>query len=269
MEPTQTAHETVLCERSDGAARVTLNRPDSLNAWTIAFGEELLEVVESLAGDSSVRAVLITGAGRAFSSGADLRDDTRPMTAEGKPDVHTPLTSYYNPIIRTVREMPKPVISVVNGPAVGIGCSLALAGDLVLASEDAYFLMAFANIGLTLDGGASASLIARVGYTRAAEMAMLGEKVPAAKAFDWGLINRVLPADELDAAGAELLGKLARGATMSYASTKQLLNAGAFANLEQALANEADLQQTHAESNDFMAGVVGFMTKQPPDFTGT
>lgn len=264
-----TSYETILCEVSDGAARITLNRPESLNSWTLEFGRELLDAVSGLAVDPEVRAVLITGAGRGFSSGADLRGEDRPVTAEGKPDVHTPLSTLYNPIIKTVREMPKPVIAAVNGPAVGVGCSLALASDLVIAAESAYFLLAFANIGLTLDGGASVSLIARLGYARAVEMAMLAEKVPAAQALEWGLINQVVTDDELASVSGDLLDRLARGATMSFTSTKRLLNRAAYSNLDAQLALEAELQQTHAESHDFMEGVFAFMQKRPPEFSGS
>lgn len=261
-------YETILCELDDGAARITLNRPESLNSWTLEFGRELLDALSGLAADPEVRAVLITGAGRGFSSGADLRGEDRPTTAEGKPDVYTPLTTLYNPIIKTVREMPKPVIAAVNGPAVGVGCSLALASDLVIAAESAYFLLAFANIGLTLDGGASMSLLARLGHARAAEMAMLAEKIPAAKALEWGLVNQVVGDDELASVSGDLLERLARGATMSYASTKRLLNQAVYSNLDAQLALEAELQQTHAESHDFIEGVFAFMQKRSPEFTG-
>ena len=141
--------------------------------------------------------MLITGAGRAFSSGADLSGTDARATEDGKPDVLSGLRETYNPMILAVRELPKPVIAAVNGPAAGIGCSLALAADITIAAESAYFLMAFANIGLTVDGGASAFLAARVGHARAGEMALLAEKLPAPKALEWGLINRVVADEEL------------------------------------------------------------------------
>ena len=153
------SRETVKLEVSGGAARVVLNRPDSLNSWNEQFGRELLEVVREVSADDAVRAVMITGAGRAFSSGADLKEQR--SGDDGLPDLSQRLKEIYHPIILGIREMPKPVIAAVNGPAVGIGCSLALDCDLVLAAESAYFLLAFVNIGLVPDGGSTALLPAR------------------------------------------------------------------------------------------------------------
>src|SRR5215207_10467973 len=177
--------ETVTLRRgasNGGELRIELNRPDSMNAWNEQFGRDLLAAVEAAADDDSVRAVTITGAGRGFSSGADLKAGFEP-TPQGHPDVGTALRDRYHPIITTIREMPKPVLAAVNGPAVGIGCSLALACDLVLAKESASLLLAFVNIGLVPDGGSSVLVPARAGAGRAATMAMLGERVPAAQAL--------------------------------------------------------------------------------------
>src|SRR5881227_3917359 len=177
----------------DGAATILLNRPDSLNAWNKQFGLDLLEAVRRATDDDEVRAVCVRGAGRAFSSGADLRDmGGTELTPEGHPDVRKRLHELYHPILETIRHMPKPVLAAVHGPAVGIGCSLALCCDLVIASESAYFLLAFVNIGLVPDGGSSVFVPARAGFTRAMEMSLLGEKVPAELASQWGLINRVI-----------------------------------------------------------------------------
>ena len=254
--------------RADGgAARITLNRPEALNAWSLELGAELLEAVRGVGSDPAIRAVMITGAGRAFCSGADLKGE-RPMTPAGKPDVLTGLREVYNPTIAALRRMPKPVVVAVNGPAAGVGCSLALACDLVIAAESAYMLLAFANIGLTIDGGASATLVARAGHTRAAEMAMLGERVPAEKALEWGLVNRVVPDAELEAAAGELLTRLASGPTGSYAATKRLLNERLLAGFEEQLDLEARLQQERAESADFVEGVLAFLQNRPPAFTG-
>jgi 2-(1,2-epoxy-1,2-dihydrophenyl)acetyl-CoA isomerase len=260
-------HETVNLEVADGVARIELNRPDSLNAWTVQLGADLLAAVDSAGGDPAVRAVLITGAGRAFSAGADLKQDAS-VTADGHPDVLTPLRTFYNPIIAGVRRMPKPVVAAVNGPAAGIGCSLALACDLVLASESAYFLLAFVKVALTLDGGASATLAARIGPARAAELAMLGERLEARRALEWGLVNAVHPDGELMGAADELVRRLAAGPTASYAATKRLLNERLYAGLEDHLDLEARLQQERASSADFTEGVLAFFQKRPPDFTG-
>ena len=167
------SHETVDLTKEDSAARILLNRPEALNAWNEQFGSDLLDAVTTVAEDDSVRALMITGAGRGFSSGADLKEQ-RSTTDDGVPDLSARLRDVYHPIITGLREMPKPVIAAVNGPAVGIGCSLALAADLIVAAESAYFLLAFVNIGLIPDGGSTAFLPARIGYARAAEMAMLG-----------------------------------------------------------------------------------------------
>src|SRR4051812_46684939 len=194
--------ETVNLSRRGAELRVELNRPDALNAWTLQLGRDLQTALER-AREDDVRAVVITGAGRAFSAGADLRQGFD-RTADGHPDVGTPLRTIYHPVILGVRELPKPVVAAVNGPAVGIGCSLALACDLVVARESAYFLLAFVNIGLVPDGGSSAFVPTRAGLPRAAEMAMLGERVPAPRALDWGLANPAAALEDFDAAAAAI-----------------------------------------------------------------
>src|SRR3954463_11433597 len=193
---TARAYETVTLLRREGAAVIELNRPETMNAWNTQLGLDLLDAVRSVSADESVRAVMITGAGRGFSSGADLKAGFDP-TPEGRPDVLTVLRERYHPIITGIRRMEKPVLAAVNGPAVGIGCSLALASDLVVAAESAYFLLAFANIGLVADGGSSVFVPVRAGHARAAEMAMLAERLPAPQALEWGLINRVVADDAL------------------------------------------------------------------------
>ena len=273
MSDYELAHEydTVNLLRRGGAAKIELNRPDRLNAWNRQFGYDLLAAVQSVADDEEVRAVTITGAGRGFSSGADLKDmgsqDDR--TPEGHPDVRTTLTERYHPIITGIRHMPKPVLAAVNGPAVGIGCSLALACDLIVASESAYLMLAFVNIGLVPDGGSSLFVPARAGKTRAFEMAMLGERVSASTALDWGLINRVYPdggfADESEA----LLTKLAEGPTRSYAGTKRQLNNRIYWGMDEQLELEADIQQEMAASGDFVEGVLAFAQKRPANFAGS
>jgi 2-(1,2-epoxy-1,2-dihydrophenyl)acetyl-CoA isomerase len=261
------SHETVDLTTDGPAARILLNRPDALNAWNEQFGKDLLDAVTSVSGDDAIRAVLITGAGRGFSSGADLKEQ-RGGDDGGLPDLSARLQEIYHPIITELREMPKPVVSAVNGPAVGIGCSLALAADLILAAESAYFLLAFVNIGLVPDGGSTAFIPARVGYARAAEMAMLGERVPAAQALDWGLINGVVPDGDLAAEAGVLLERLANGPTRSYAGSKQLLNRRLYADLAGQLDAEAEAQRGQGQSKDFIEGVVAFVEKRKPSFTG-
>jgi 2-(1,2-epoxy-1,2-dihydrophenyl)acetyl-CoA isomerase len=272
MSPTESlAHlEAVDVRVEDGAARIVLDRPAALNAWNRQLGLDLRQAVEAVAADDAIRAVLITGAGRAFSSGADLKDlsgeDAR--TPSGRPDVHKVLTERYHPIITGLREMPKPVVAAVNGPAVGIGMSLALAADLVVASESAYFLLAFVNIGLVPDGGSSLFVPSRVGMARAAEMAMLGERIAARQALEWGLVNRVTADDELEDVAGALVRRLAAGPTASYAATKRQLNHWLYARMGEQLELEAALQRDMAESDDFLEGVTAFVEKRAAAFRG-
>ncbi|MEA2245872.1 MAG: hypothetical protein QOH46_401 [Solirubrobacteraceae bacterium] len=262
--------ETVLVRREGAAVTIVLNRPEALNAWNIRLGEELLQAVRDAASDPAVRAVALTGAGRAFSSGADLRDVVamEQRTDDGHPDVGGMLAECYHPIITAIREMPKPVLSIVNGPAAGIGASLALAADLIVAGESAYFLLAFVNIGLVPDGGSSLLIPSRVGMTRAAEMAMLGERVPAGRAQEWGLINRAIPDDALEEEAAELLARLAAGPTRAYAGAKRQLNHWLYSRMQDQLDLEARVQQEAVGSRDFAEGVAAFGERRPPVFDG-
>jgi len=260
-------YETLQVERRGGELRITLDRPEAMNAWNTRFGDELKAVVEEAAGDLEVRAVTITGAGRAFSSGADLKAGFEP-TPEGHPDVLTPLTERYHPIIAAIRRMPKPVLAAVNGPAVGIGASLAFAADIVIARESAYFMLAFVNIGLVPDGGSSLFVPERAGFARAMSMAMLGERVGARQALEWGLITRVAADDAFDAEADELAQKLATGPTRAYAGIKRQLNAWAFARMDEQLDLEASIQQESAASGDFLEGVQAFLEKRPAAFGG-
>jgi 2-(1,2-epoxy-1,2-dihydrophenyl)acetyl-CoA isomerase len=260
-------YDAVNLYRRGAAAKLELNRPDKLNAWDAQLGLDLLAALTDVAGDPGVRAVLVTGAGRAFSSGADLRDG--PVGSEdGARHVYQVLTERYHPIIRAVRDMPKPVVAAVNGAAAGIGLSLALACDLVVAAESAYFLLAFVNIGLVPDGGSSLLVPTRVGFARAAEMAMLGERIAAGQALDWGLINRVWPNDEFAARAEELLVRLADGPTRSYAGTKRQLNSWLYQRMDEQLELEAQVQREMAGSGDFAEGLRAFAGKRQPRFTG-
>lgn len=261
--------DSVLWERDGGVGRITLNRPESLNAWDRELGEELQRFVLGEAHDPAVRSVLISGAGRAFSSGADLKStDVDLHPDDNMPDIGRRLRELYNPIITGVRELPKPVIAAVQGSAAGIGCSLALSCDLVLAADDASFLLAFARIGLMPDGGATLTVPARVGKARALEMAMLAEPVPAVKALEWGLINAVHPAGELVGAADELARRLAAGPTRAYAETKQAINESLYANLPAALEHEAERQHGLFRSPDLLEGAAAFVQKRAPKFTG-
>jgi 2-(1,2-epoxy-1,2-dihydrophenyl)acetyl-CoA isomerase len=259
--------DTVTLDRRGGELRITLNRPDVLNAWDKQFGVDLRAAVEQAAADDEVRAVVITGAGRAFSSGADLRAGFD-ATPEGHPDVGSALRDRYHPIITSVRRMPKPVLAAVNGPAVGIGCSLALACDLIVARESAYFLLAFVNIGLVPDGGSSLLLPERVGLARATEMAMLGERIGAKQALEWGLVNRVAADDAFEGVVDELAARLADGPTSAYAGMKRQFNEWLFGRMDAQLELEASIQQRAAASGDFREGVQAFLEKRTAAFEG-
>jgi 2-(1,2-epoxy-1,2-dihydrophenyl)acetyl-CoA isomerase len=261
--------QTVNVSVADATARVELNRPEALNAWNAQFGEDLLAALRAVTEDESVRAVVLTGAGRAFSSGADLKDISTDTTPDGRPNVYKTLTERYHPIMHAIREMPKPVIAAVNGPAVGIGCSLALCCDLIVAAESAYFLLAFVNIGLVPDGGSSLFLPTRIGMARASELSMLGERLPAAKALEWGLINRVVADEQLEQEVAALAARMAAGPTRSYAGSKRQLNNWLYARIDEQLELEATIQQEMAGSDDFVEGTMAFVQKRPARFTGS
>jgi 2-(1,2-epoxy-1,2-dihydrophenyl)acetyl-CoA isomerase len=260
-------YETVNLYRRGAAAKLELNRPERLNAWNRQLGLDLLHAVRSAGADPAVRAVLITGAGRGFSSGADLKDGFQ-RTPAGHPDVYSVLTERYHPIMVGIREMPKPVVGAVNGVAVGIGLSLALVCDLVLAAESAYFQLAFVNIGLVPDGGSSLFVPSRVGFARATEMAMLGERIGAGQALEWGLINQVWPDEDLASRADELVARLAAGPSKSYTGTKRQLNNWLYQRMDEQLELEARIQQEMAASGDFAEGVTAFVEKREARFGG-
>jgi 2-(1,2-epoxy-1,2-dihydrophenyl)acetyl-CoA isomerase len=261
------SYETVIWEQSGGVGRITLNRPHTLNAWTPQFGSELKQLIEGEAAEESVRAVLVTGAGRGFSSGADLKAGFQ-AAADGMPDIERELAEIYHPAIAGMRRLAKPVVAAVNGPAVGIGCSLALACDLVMAGESAYFGLAFVNIGLMPDGGSTAFVPPAVGKARAFQMALLGERVSSAQALDWGLVNWVHPDERLLAEAEALVERLAAGPTLSYASSKRALNQFLYGDLEAQLHLEAELQHALGRTKDFLEGAAAFVEKREPLFSG-
>ena len=258
-------YETLLLHRSGAAATIELNRPSRMNALSAALSRDLLAVLRDVAADAEVRAVMLTGAGRAFSSGADLKEAGG---SDGTIDTDSILRGWYHPIVTAIREMPKPVISAVNGPVVGAGLSIALAADLVVARESAYFLLAFVNIGLAPDAGSSLFVPARIGCARAAEMAMLGEPVPAPRAAEIGLINAVWPDEEFAKNAEALLLRLSNGPTRSYAGIKRQLNQWVYSRMAEQLDLEATVQAGLARSGDVAEGLRAFLDKRPAQFTG-
>ncbi|MFW5416533.1 enoyl-CoA hydratase/isomerase family protein [Nocardiopsis sp. CNT-189] len=262
----ESAAESVSYDLSEGVATITLERPDAMNSLTRAAKEELLAAIERAKGDRSARAVVLTGRGRAFCAGQDLREHGENLS-EGRGLAGT-VREHYNPIVLGLANMPKPVIASVNGVAAGAGASLAFACDLRIASEKASFSMAFANIGLGSDSGASWTLPRLVGQARAAEMLMLAEPVKADRALEIGLVNKVVPADELAGATRELALRLASGPTVAYAAIKAELAFGQALDLSRALDMEASLQEQCAETVDHKNATLAFLEKEKPSFEG-
>ncbi len=248
----------------DGVLSVTLNRPDSLNSLNAAMARALADALEHAADDPRVRVVRLGGAGRGFSSGAGISAEDQ---SSGRPDKPGDVLQAGNRAVRAITSLPKPVVAVVQGPAAGIGVSLALACDIVLASEKAFFLLAFTKIGLMPDGGASALVAASIGRARAMKMALLAERVSAAEAFETGLVSAVYPADELEAGVAAVIDKLASGPAVALRKTKQAINAATLTELDAAIGRESEGQLILLGAKDFREGAKAFQEHRSPNFT--
>ena len=249
-------------------AVVTMADPATLNAASLEMMDELADAFARIAEPGSgVRAAVLTGEGRGFCSGANLADAARQAPGDGPPDASLALVSHYNPFVIRLRELPVPLVTAVNGAAAGIGCSFALLGDLVAASEEAYFLQAFRHIGLVPDGGSTWLLPRTIGKARAMEMALLGDRLPARTALEWGLVNRVVPAGELAAEARALATRLAQG-PKSLGLTRRLFWSGIEADWAEQLEAERDGQQAASRTEDFLEGIQGFFQKRPPQFRG-
>ena len=253
--------------RNGAALTIELNRPDRRNPWSPAVSRDLIAVLDEVKTDDGVRAVVITGAGKAFCSGADLKDSAD-QARVGDFDTDPVLRDGYHPVVTAIRQLEKPVITAVNGPAAGAGVALALAGDIVVAAESAYFLLAFTRIGLVPDGGSSLFVTSRVGFARAAEMALLAEPIPAPKAVEWGLINFAWPDASFAAETTALAERLARGPTRAFAGVKRELNNWLYGQMAGQLDVEAGLQRELVKSADFKEGVTAFLEKRTAKFSG-
>lgn len=256
------AHETIRVEVADGVATIVLDRPDSLNALNATMRRELLSTLKSLAREEAVRAVVLTGEGRGFCSGADLRGGASEREFRDR------LVAEYNPVIRAIRDLPKPIIAAVNGPAAGAGFSLALACDLVYAAEEARFVPAFSGIALVPDSGLTRTLVRALGRHRAAELIFTGKPLAAAEAQGAGLVNVVVPADRLRAEAGDAATRLAAGPTRAIGLAKRLINQAEDQTLDQSLAAEAALQELAGRTQDHAEGVAAFGEKREPRFVG-
>lgn len=259
------AYETILYEVADGVATITLNRPGKLNAFNDQMIQEAIDAFKQAGRDDDVRCVVITGAGRGFSSGQDLSGFKE---REEHVTIGEHLRGGYNRLIRRIATLEKPVIGAVNGVAAGAGCGVALACDLRIVSEKASFIQVFSKVGLIPDSGSTWTLPHLIGYARAYEMAVTADPVPAEKALAWGLANDVVPAEQLDEVVAAWAQRLAKGPTLAFGLTKRAMRRALITDLEDALAYEAMLQEVTGKSHDFQEGVEAFLEKRPPRYKG-
>ena len=260
-------YKTIRYELTGDVATITFNSPDTLNAIGLDVVDELLPAFEQAGSES--RATILTGSGRGFCSGANLGQSSAARSGSEKPDLGTGLDSHYHPLMRAMRNHPCPLITAVNGVAAGIGCSIALMGDMIIAADTAYFLQAFRRIGLVPDGGSTYLLPRLIGRVRAMEMILLGEKVTAAKALEWGMINDVVSEAALADAALALAEKLATGPTRALAMARTLVWDSADRDFETQLEAERAAQTIAGRTQDCAEGVTAFLQKRPANFTGS
>ena len=262
------SHEFIQVERRDAAvAWITLARPEVLNSFHRPMAAELRAALDAAGADRTVRAVVLTGAGRAFCAGQDLAA-VLPQPGAPEPDLGDVVRDCYNPIVRAVRGLEKPVVAAVNGVAAGAGANLALACDFVVAAESASFIQSFCHVGLIPDSGGTWMLPRLVGLARATQLAMLGEKVPAAQALAWGMIHAVAPAEALATSAQALAARLAAMPTRGLGLIKRGFEHGLGASLDAQLAHEETLQREAGRTADYAEGVRAFVEKRTPRFTG-
>jgi 2-(1,2-epoxy-1,2-dihydrophenyl)acetyl-CoA isomerase len=259
--------DTILVDRRANYAVVTLNRPDKLNSFNDEMHLELRAALDTLGADAGCRAILLTGAGRGFCAGQDL-GDRDPSKMDGPPDLGVTIETFYNPLVRQIRALRKPVVCAVNGVAAGAGANIAFACDIVLAAESAKFIQAFARIGLVPDAGGTWHLARLLGEARAKGLALTAEPLPASKAADWGLIWKAVPDDKLMAEATAQAETFASGPTIGYALTKEAIQAASTNSLDAHLDLERDFQRRAGRTPDYKEGVAAFLAKRAPNFTG-
>ena len=247
-----------------GVLSITMNRPESLNSLTETMLTGIADAVECAADDDRVRVVRLGGAGRGFSSGAGISEEDQKGDGTSSP---TKIIDEANRAVRGLTTLPKPAVAVVHGPAAGVATSLAFGCDVVLASENAFFMLAFTKIGLMPDGGSSALVAAAVGRTRALRMALLAERIPAREALDWGLVTAVYPADEFDAEVDKVVATLVNGPAVAFGKTKAAINAATLTELQNAFDREKQGQSVLIRSRDFIEGTLAFQQRRSPTFT--
>ncbi len=257
------SYETVLFDVNEGIASLTLNRPDVFNAFNEQLSADVLDALKKTAKDKSIRVLVISGSGKAFCSGQDLKS-----IAGTKRSLSESIHKRYNPMIKAIRNLPIPVICKLNGVAAGAGCSLALACDMIIASEAASLIEVFVNVGLVLDSGSSYFLPRLVGSARAFELSTLGSKVTAQQAADWGMINKVVKAEDLDAEVNKLAVHYSTAPTKAIGLMKKMLNKSFHSDLDTMLEYEAYCQEIAGRSEDYKEGVQAFVEKRKPAFTG-
>jgi 2-(1,2-epoxy-1,2-dihydrophenyl)acetyl-CoA isomerase len=256
-------YETILFEITDGIATLTLNRPDVFNAFNEQQSADVIDALKVCEKDKNVRVLILTGSGKAFCSGQDLKS-----IAGSKRSLSESLYKRYNPMIRAMRNLPIPIICKLNGVAAGAGCSMALASDMIIASENASLIEVFVNIGLVLDSGSSYFLPRLVGSARAFELATMGTKISAQQAFDWGMINKVVKADELDIEVQKIATYYQNAPTKAIALMKKMLNKSFHSDLETMLEYEAYCQEIAGRSDDYKEGVAAFIEKRAAKYIG-
>ena len=260
-------YETVRLERADGVATLTLNRPDRLNSFTVAMHGELRAALDEVAADTAARCLVLTGAGRGFCAGQDLADRAVAPGSEAV-DLGFSIENYYKPMLLRLRHLRMPTVCAVNGVAAGAGANIPFACDLVVAARSASFIQSFSKLGLVPDCGGTWWLPRLVGPARAMGLALLGDKLPAAQAEEWGLIWRCVEDDQLMPSALELARQLASGPTRGYVRTREAMEANMERSFEAALDVERDYQRELGRSSDYREGVTAFIDKRAPRFTG-